>query len=185
MPRLAATSFALFAGLAVSLSILLMAGELDRTTLALVREVFQQPERFVHHITHGPAGVRVVWALAAAAGILTCWGVLAAARRRRPARPEPPPAPQPPLPPSGGPAVPDPQAPPPPPQGVPAGNVLAAIASFFLPGLGQLAQARPGAALGVFLLSMGLWFCTGGLLGWLGHVVACLDAAAYRPPPDA
>ena len=69
------------------------------------------------------------------------------------------------------------------------GNVLAALASFFLPGLGQLVQGRVLAALFYCLLSGLLWVITLGWGGWIGHVVACVDAALWRgpklPPPTA
>ncbi len=57
------------------------------------------------------------------------------------------------------------------------GNVIAALASFFVPGLGQLLQGRALAALGFFLLSLVLW---GFLLGWLIHIIACFEAAVYK-----
>jgi TM2 domain-containing membrane protein YozV len=60
------------------------------------------------------------------------------------------------------------------------GNVLAAIASFFIPGLGQLVQGRIFAALFFFVLAGAIHVFTLGLLGWLGHVIACIDAAVYR-----
>ena len=59
-----------------------------------------------------------------------------------------------------------------------AGNVLAALCSFFLPGLGQLIQGRPVAALVHFLLSCILWIF---LLGWTVHVWSTLSAAWYDP----
>jgi TM2 domain-containing membrane protein YozV len=58
------------------------------------------------------------------------------------------------------------------------GNVIAALASFFIPGLGQLVQGRILAALGFFLLSGVLWIF---LLGWLGHILATIDAAVWKP----
>jgi TM2 domain-containing membrane protein YozV len=58
-----------------------------------------------------------------------------------------------------------------------AGNFIAALASFFIPGLGQLIQGRIIAALAFFVISVGLWFI---FLGWLGHIVACLEAAFWR-----
>lgn len=58
-----------------------------------------------------------------------------------------------------------------------AANVLAGLASFFLPGLGQLVQGRVLAAAFFFFLSMLLWIF---LLGWLGHVFAALEAALWR-----
>jgi len=57
------------------------------------------------------------------------------------------------------------------------GNVVAAICSFFIPGLGQLAQGRLFAALIFFILAATLWIF---LLGWLVHLCAALDAALHR-----
>ncbi len=57
------------------------------------------------------------------------------------------------------------------------GNIIAAIASFFLPGLGQLAQGRILAALFFFLLGSVLWLF---LLGWVAHLWATIDAAIYN-----
>ena len=62
------------------------------------------------------------------------------------------------------------------------GNVIAAVASLFIPGLGQLAQGRITSALLQFVLSGILWILSFGLLGWVGHVLACLDAALWRGP---
>ena len=58
------------------------------------------------------------------------------------------------------------------------GNVIAALVSFFIPGLGQLIQGRVLAALGYFILSAVLWLF---LLGWLGHILATIDAAVWKP----
>ena len=60
------------------------------------------------------------------------------------------------------------------------GNVIAALASFFVPGLGQLIQGRLFAAVFVFILTGMIWFFTLGTLGWIGHIIAALDAAVYR-----
>jgi TM2 domain-containing membrane protein YozV len=60
-----------------------------------------------------------------------------------------------------------------------SGNVIAAICSFFIPGLGQLTQGRLLAAIAFFLISGLLWFV---LLGWLGHILACFEAAVWRRP---
>lgn len=57
------------------------------------------------------------------------------------------------------------------------GNVIAALASFFIPGLGQLVQGRILAALVFFVLSGVLWIF---LLGWLGHIVAAVEAAVWK-----
>lgn len=63
------------------------------------------------------------------------------------------------------------------------GNVIAAVCSFFLPGLGQLVQGRVLAALFFCLLTLILWLVTLTLGGWIGHVLACIDAAVYKPKP--
>ena len=58
------------------------------------------------------------------------------------------------------------------------GNVVAALVSFFIPGLGQLIQGRFFSAVVIFLFSGALWLI---LLGWIGHIIAALDAAMYKP----
>lgn len=66
-------------------------------------------------------------------------------------------------------------------------NVIAAIASFFFPGLGQLAQGRVKAAIGCFILAVALWLI---FLGWIGHLLAAYEAAVFgipvpgQPPAD-
>ena len=57
------------------------------------------------------------------------------------------------------------------------GNVLAALCSFFIPGLGQLLQGRLFAAIFYFVLTACLWVV---LLGWIVHIVAVLDAARFK-----
>jgi TM2 domain-containing membrane protein YozV len=57
------------------------------------------------------------------------------------------------------------------------GNVLAALCSFFIPGLGQLLQGRLLIALIQFVLAGVLWFF---LLGWIVHLWSVIDAALYR-----
>jgi TM2 domain-containing membrane protein YozV len=59
-----------------------------------------------------------------------------------------------------------------------AGNVIAALASFFVPGLGQLLQGRPLRAAIMFVMAAFLWFF---LLGWIIHLWSILDAALFRP----
>ena len=58
------------------------------------------------------------------------------------------------------------------------GNVIAAVCSFFVPGLGQLVQGRVIMALVHFVLAGLLWFV---LLGWLVHIWSILDAALWKP----
>lgn len=62
-----------------------------------------------------------------------------------------------------------------------AGNVIAALASFFLPGLGQLIQGRILAAIGILVLAVVIWVVTLGHFGWVIHIVAAVDAAVWRP----
>jgi len=58
-----------------------------------------------------------------------------------------------------------------------AGNVIAAVCSFFIPGLGQLVQGRLLMALIMFVLAGVLWVF---LLGWVIHLWSVIDAALYR-----
>jgi TM2 domain-containing membrane protein YozV len=57
------------------------------------------------------------------------------------------------------------------------GNVIAALASFFVPGLGQLLQGRVLMAAFQFVLAGVLWFF---LLGWAVHIWSTVDAALYK-----
>lgn len=59
-----------------------------------------------------------------------------------------------------------------------AGNVIAAIASFFIPGLGQLFQGRLLMAIFQFCLAAVLWFFW---LGWLVHLWSIINAARWNP----
>jgi TM2 domain-containing membrane protein YozV len=59
------------------------------------------------------------------------------------------------------------------------GNVLAALASFFIPGLGQLLQGRPIKGFIQFVLAAMLWIV---LLGWAVHLWSVIDAARFEPP---
>ena len=58
------------------------------------------------------------------------------------------------------------------------GNVIAALCSFCIPGLGQLIQGRVMMALIQFVLAALLWFV---LLGWLIHLWSIVDAAMFKP----
>ena len=61
------------------------------------------------------------------------------------------------------------------------GNVIAALASFFIPGLGQLLQGRWLLAGVMFLLTALLWLI---LLGWIIHLWSIVDAAVYKGRDD-
>jgi TM2 domain-containing membrane protein YozV len=58
------------------------------------------------------------------------------------------------------------------------GNVLAALCSFFIPGLGQLLQGRLLIATIQFVLAAGLWLF---FLGWIIHLWSIIDAARFTP----
>ena len=58
------------------------------------------------------------------------------------------------------------------------GNVIAALASFFVPGLGQLIQGRLLKAAFMFVAAIALWIV---LLGWLIHLWSIIDAAMWKP----
>jgi TM2 domain-containing membrane protein YozV len=64
------------------------------------------------------------------------------------------------------------------------GNVIAALASLVLPGLGQLAQGRICSALLQLIFSGVLWLISFGWLGWIGHILAALDAALWTGPGE-
>jgi TM2 domain-containing membrane protein YozV len=58
------------------------------------------------------------------------------------------------------------------------GNVIAALASFFIPGLGQLIQGRLVRAAIQFVLAALLWLIW---MGWIIHLWSILDAALWKP----
>jgi TM2 domain-containing membrane protein YozV len=57
------------------------------------------------------------------------------------------------------------------------GNVIAALASFFIPGLGQLLQGRWFLGGLMFILTAVLWLI---LMGWVIHLWSIIDAAMYE-----
>lgn len=69
-----------------------------------------------------------------------------------------------------------------------AGNIVAALCSLFVPGLGQLVQGRVLAAVVWFIVAClafaVTWLLTLSLLpfGWfLISLFSCIDAALHRP----
>ena len=65
------------------------------------------------------------------------------------------------------------------------GNVIAAVCSFFIPGLGQLVQGRILAALLFFVFASIFWALSWLVipivLALLTHLWAIIDAARYSP----
>lgn len=65
------------------------------------------------------------------------------------------------------------------------GNVIAAVCSFFIPGLGQLVQGRILAA-AFFFVSVGVGYffyflIIPAILGFLLHAWSIVGAALYKP----
>lgn len=60
-----------------------------------------------------------------------------------------------------------------------AGNVIAALCSFFVPGLGQLLQGRWIKAIIMFVAAAALWII---LFGWVVHLWSIVDAAIFKAP---
>jgi TM2 domain-containing membrane protein YozV len=65
-----------------------------------------------------------------------------------------------------------------------AGNVIAAIASVFFPGLGQLVQGRILAALLFFIITVvgySLWLLVvPAIIGGIAHLWCIIDAAKFK-----
>lgn len=68
-----------------------------------------------------------------------------------------------------------------------AGNIIAAICSLIIPGLGQLVQGRVLSALMWFLAGCVAWLVTWVItfsllpFGWLlVSIISCINAATYR-----
>lgn len=55
----------------------------------------------------------------------------------------------------------------------------AAVLSFILPGLGQLYNGTWVRAIFWLLITPGFWLGTGGLFGWVAHVIAAFTAHNY------
>ena len=61
------------------------------------------------------------------------------------------------------------------------GNIIAAVCSFFIPGLGQLVQGRILWALVHVIAGITIWIVSFGTLGWVVHLWSCVDAAVWQP----
>ena len=56
---------------------------------------------------------------------------------------------------------------------------LAAVLSLIIPGVGQIYNGRILAGILWLIITPGLWIGSGGLLGWICHVVAAYTAYSY------
>ncbi|WP_025820935.1 hypothetical protein [Shewanella marina] len=65
-----------------------------------------------------------------------------------------------------------------------AGNVIAAIASLFFPGLGQLIQGRIFPALGFFVVTVTgyffWWLIVPAIIAAIFHLWSIIDAAKFK-----
>ncbi len=59
-------------------------------------------------------------------------------------------------------------------------NMIAGLASFFIPGLGQLLQQRYLAAIIYFVLAGVVWWSTLGTFGWIVNIIACISALRWN-----
>ena len=57
--------------------------------------------------------------------------------------------------------------------------LIAGLLSLVLPGLGQLYNGRILAGILWFVFAVILWPASGGLLGWIPHLVAAVCAYSY------
>jgi TM2 domain-containing membrane protein YozV len=55
----------------------------------------------------------------------------------------------------------------------------AAVLSIILPGLGQIYNGQIWWAIFWFIITPGFWIGTGGLLGWVCHLISAWMAYAY------
>ncbi len=55
----------------------------------------------------------------------------------------------------------------------------AAVLSVLIPGMGQLYNGKIWRALFWFIVTPGLWIGSGGLLGWICHVISAITAYNY------
>jgi TM2 domain-containing membrane protein YozV len=52
----------------------------------------------------------------------------------------------------------------------------ALVLSFLIPGVGQLYSGRIGWAIFWFIFTPGLWIGSGGMFGWIAHILSALQA---------
>ena len=57
--------------------------------------------------------------------------------------------------------------------------LIAGLLSLFLPGLGQLYNGRVMAGILWFIFAVILWPASGGLLGWIPHIISAVCAYSY------
>ena len=55
----------------------------------------------------------------------------------------------------------------------------AAVLSFLIPGVGQLYNGKIWRGVFWLIVTPGLWIGSGGLLGWICHVISAITAHNY------
>jgi TM2 domain-containing membrane protein YozV len=55
----------------------------------------------------------------------------------------------------------------------------AAILSFFIPGAGQIYNGKILRGIFWLIVTPGLWLGTGGILGWVCHIISAYTAYSY------
>ena len=55
----------------------------------------------------------------------------------------------------------------------------AALLSFLVPGLGQIYNGKILRGIFWLIVTPGLWIGSGGLLGWICHIIAAYTAFSY------
>jgi TM2 domain-containing membrane protein YozV len=55
----------------------------------------------------------------------------------------------------------------------------AAILSFFIPGVGQIYNGRVLRGIFWLIVTPGIWIGTGGILGWVCHIISAATAHHY------
>lgn len=53
---------------------------------------------------------------------------------------------------------------------------MAAVLSFFIPGVGQFYNGNWGWGIFWLIITPGFWIGTGGMLGWVCHVISAICA---------
>lgn len=56
---------------------------------------------------------------------------------------------------------------------------LAAILSFLIPGVGQIYNGTILRGIFWLIITPGFWIGTGGMLGWVCHIIAAYTAYSY------
>ena len=56
---------------------------------------------------------------------------------------------------------------------------LAAVLSFFIPGVGQIYNGKILRGIFWLIVTPGVWIGTGGLFGWICHLISAATAYSY------